>query len=45
MFQTSGFMSKCFSLVSGGDRTERSGFAIGAAGKLGAGDFGESPDF
>ena len=45
MFQTSGFMSKCFTLVSGGDHTQRSGFAIGVAGKLGAGDFGESQIF
>ncbi|MBW3587145.1 MAG: hypothetical protein KY448_15245 [Cyanobacteria bacterium 0813] len=45
MFQTSGFLCKCFILVSEGDRTQKSGFAIGVAGKLGAGDFGESPDF
>ncbi|MEG4111852.1 MULTISPECIES: hypothetical protein [unclassified Microcoleus] len=45
MFQTSGLMSKCFSLVSGGDRTERLGFAIGFARKFGAINFGDSPDF
>jgi len=45
MFQTSGFMSKCFSLASGGDRTQRSGFAIGVARKFGAIGFEKSADF